>query len=141
MIRKTIDLLLPALFPSWRFFKTVGPSPRIEYRVIKGGVETNWQASHPIPTTISPTQMVKRLFWNPQRNTQLYMVALAERLVSGVKDHSEQELTRLVAEPLQPLQGMLQFRLLFLVPEGDKIAGHVLFESTPVALSELHHDV
>ncbi|MGH1467105.1 MAG: hypothetical protein ACRBBQ_17260 [Cognatishimia sp.] len=137
MIRKTISLLLPALFPSWRFFKTVGPSPRIEFRLITGGAKADWQASHPIPDTLGPVQMCKRLFWNPNRNTQLYMVAVAERLVSGVRDHSEQELNRLIAESLHAARGKLQFRLVFLVPEGSQIVGHVLFESTPVALSEM----
>ena len=29
-----LKLLLPALIPSWRFFDTIAPSPRIEYALL-----------------------------------------------------------------------------------------------------------
>lgn len=137
MLRRTIDLLLPALFPSWRFFKQVGPSPRVEYRVLKDGRGSDWRESHPIPEHIGLGRMVRRMVWNPVRNTQLYMVALAERLVSGLVEHSEAELNRLIAEKIGEDAGELQFRLMFMTPEGDQIIGTVVYESQPVALTEL----
>lgn len=137
MLRKTIDLLLPALFPSWRFFKQVGPSPRIEYRVLTDGQGAAWRESHPIPAYVSLAHMARRMLWNPARNTQLYMVSLAERLVAGRVDHSVVELNRLIAEEIEEVQGDLQFRLLFLEPDGAAIKGTVLYESTPVDLREL----
>ncbi len=137
MLRRTIELLLPALFPSWRFFKQVGPSPRVQYRVLVAGHVGEWQESHPIPESVSLGRMARRMLWNPQRNTQLYMVSLSERLVSGLVTHSEAELNRLIAQQLDGQAGDLQFRLMFLTPEGDKITGTVIYESTPVSLQEL----
>jgi len=34
---RTLQLLLPALIPSWEFFKAVAPSPRIEYWIEEDG--------------------------------------------------------------------------------------------------------
>ena len=31
---QTVKLLLPALIPSWRFFSTIAPSPRIEFALL-----------------------------------------------------------------------------------------------------------
>ncbi|MFY0595511.1 MAG: hypothetical protein JXQ85_03670 [Cognatishimia sp.] len=137
MLRRTIDLLLPALFPSWRFFKQVGPSPRVEYRILNGGQGSEWCESHPIPDDVGLGRMARRMIWNPARNTQLYMVALAERLVSGLVDHSEAELNRLIAENIPEVAGEIQFRLMFMTPEDDQIIGTVVYESQPVSLSEL----
>lgn len=135
MLRKTLSLLLPTLFPSWRFFQTVGPSPRIEYRIVQNGQASDWAQSHPLPEHVSALQMLGRMLWNPARNTQLYMVSLAERLVSGIHDHSEAELNRLIQEQVLATQGQLQFRLMFLTPEGDQITAAVVYESTPIELS------
>lgn len=137
MLLKTVSLLLPVLFPSWRFFKTVGPSPRVEYRLMSGCQTTDWQESRPLPAQVSFPQMLLRMFWNPERNTQLYMVSLSERLVSGVTEHSVDELNRLIAERLADHSGDLQFRLMFLLAEGEQIVGEVLYESTPVPLAEV----
>mgnify|MGYP000332850610 CR=1 FL=1 len=137
MLRRTIDLLLPALFPSWRFFKQVGPSPRVEYRVHLDGQGSEWRESHPIPEHVGLGRMARRMLWNPARNTQLYMVSLSERLVSGLVEHSAAELNRLIAEKIGEQEGELQFRLMFMAPEGDQIVGTVVYESEPVALQEL----
>lgn len=137
MLRRTIDLLLPALFPSWRFFKQVGPSPRVEYRVVLDGQGSEWRESHPISEHVGLGRMARRMLWNPARNTQLYMVSLSERLVSGLVEHSAAELNRLIAEKIGEQDGELQFRLMFMAPEGDQIVGTVVYESEPVALTEL----
>ena len=81
--------------------------------------------------------MARRMFWNPARNTQLYMVSLSERLVSGLVDHSEAELNRLIAEKIKEDIGQMQFRLMFKHPEGDSIVGTVVYESHPVDLAGL----
>ena len=137
MLRRTIYLLLPALFPSWRFFKQVGPSPRVEYRVLLDGQGSEWRESHPIPEHVGLGRMARRMIWNPARNTQLYMVSLSERLVSGLVEHSAAELNRLIAEKIGEQEGELQFRLMFMAPEDDQIVGTVVYESEPVALQEL----
>ncbi len=137
MLRKTIDLLLPALFPSWRFFKEVGPSPRVEYRVVLKGQRTAWRESHPVPERVGLGSVIARMVWNPARNTQLYMVSLSERLVSGRVEHSASELNHLIAAKIEESQGDLQFRLMFMDDEGGAITGTVVYESEPVPLSEV----
>lgn len=137
MLRRTFDMLLPALFPSWRFFKQVGPSPRVEYRILLEGQKSEWRESHPVPKHVGLARMARRMFWNPARNTQLYMVSLSERLVSGLVDHSEAELNRLIAEKIKEDIGQMQFRLMFKHPEGDSIVGTVVYESHPVDLAGL----
>lgn len=134
MLRRTIELLLPTLFPSWRFFQTVGPSPRIEYSVTHKGQSSAWRESHPLPDHVSLARMARRMVWNPARNKQLYMVSLAERLVSGIHAHSEAELNRLIAEAITEDKGEMRLRLLFLTPEGEEITGTVVYESQPVLL-------
>ena len=131
MIARTFSLLLPVLFPSWRFFMTVGPSPRIEYRE-KGGT---WRESHPKPAHVSPARMLARMFGNHARNTQLYMVALAERLVAAPSDHSKEALMRLVAER-HGEAGRLQFRLVFVVREGSELVSEVIYTSDLFAAEE-----
>ncbi|MCH2250932.1 MAG: hypothetical protein MK042_14175 [Cognatishimia sp.] len=124
MIARTFSLLMPVLFPSWRFFMTVGPSPRVEYRE-KGGA---WRESHPKPAHLSVGRMAARMFSNHARNTQLYAVALAERLVAAPSDHSRDELMRLVAEAHRA-DGQLQFRLVFVMREGEELISEVIYTS------------
>lgn len=131
MLRRTISLLLPVLFPSWRFFMTVGPSPRVEYRE-KGGA---WRESHPKPAHVSVAQMAGRMFFNHERNTQLYTVALAERLIAAPSDHSREELQRLVAEA-HGAAGDIQFRLVFVMRDGAELVSEVLYTSELFAAGE-----
>ncbi|MEO1239246.1 MAG: hypothetical protein AAFW64_06215 [Pseudomonadota bacterium] len=75
--RRLLGLVLPVVFPSWRFFERVGASPRIE--VLKG---KRWQPVLPPPTQLAPMAYLARLVWNPTRNEALFLVALAERALS-----------------------------------------------------------
>lgn len=133
MIRKTFDLLMPVLIPSWRFFMTVGPSPRVEVS-IDGAA---WRESHPVPAHVPVQQMISRLFHNPERNTQLYLVALAERLVAvpngPMGAHSQAELKRLIAERHGAEGDALQFRLVFVVRDGAELISETVLESEPFA--------
>lgn len=79
MIR-AFRLLLPVLFPSWRFFAEVGPSPRIEWRRIEGPCHGPWRPVFIWPERISGAAQIKRLFFNPAWNAQLYLVTCAEKL-------------------------------------------------------------
>ncbi|CUI30134.1 hypothetical protein [Cognatishimia activa] len=105
--------------------------------MLRDDQKTDWAESHPIPDHVGPLQMLRRMFWNPERNTQLYMVALAERLVSGLVDHSKAELNRLIAERLDEHDGQLQFRLVFMTSEAAGITGTVVYESELQDLAEL----
>ncbi len=86
-----IRLALPVLFPSWRFFETIGASPRIE--VFDEGV---WRDPLPLPDRLGLLRIAVTLIWNPSRNEALYLVALAERAL---------------AEPDGPAQTLLSDRL------------------------------
>ena len=124
MIARTFSLLMPVLFPSWRFFMTVGPCPRVEYRQMGGA----WRESHPKPAHLWVGQMAMRMFSNHARNPQLYAVALAERLVAAPSDHSRDELMRLGAEA-HGSAGQLQFRLVFVMREGEELISEVIYTS------------
>lgn len=77
--------LLPIIFPSWRFFSSIGPSPRIDVGFVadEGACPDNWISFRPIPPQITFTQQIIRLFHNPQWNELLYINSCAERLFEG----------------------------------------------------------
>ena len=141
-VLRLITLFLPTVIPSWRFFKTVAPSPRIEYRLIEeggsGGRQVgDWQEDRPRPVHLGLGQMLRRMFWNPDWNEQLYLVSCSERLIEAPSQHSIDEINLRVAR-LLPLGGQkLQFRLVFLSREGDQLVKLVDYESTPVSLAGL----
>jgi len=83
----SLKLLLPALTPSWRFFDSVGPSPRIEYSTPEG-----WRELRPRPAVVTWRQMVGGLFWNPERNESLFLTSCAERLLETLNAHSVSEI-------------------------------------------------
>ncbi len=134
---RLLSLLLPALIPSWRFFKTVAPSPRIEYRLIGPDGAGGWQEDRPRPRHLSFGQMLRRMLWNPDWNEQLYLVSCSERLIEAPSQHSLDEINIRVARLLPPGPQQLQFRLVFLSREGDQIVKLVEYESTPVPLCAL----
>ncbi len=76
--------LLPALMPSWRFFDSVGPSPRLDYAwVDDDGDAVTWHAFRPRPARLPFTRMLARLVWNPRGNETLFVTRVAERLLEG----------------------------------------------------------
>lgn len=138
MLLRLIALVLPALIPSWRFFQSVGPSPRIEFRLINDGLPSEWREDSPRPATLGPGAMVKRLFWNPEWNRKLYLVSLSERLIAENTDHSTNEINSLLARGLVEQPGVdLQFRLVFVMREGEETVRAVVHESQPVSLGEV----
>ena len=48
---QTLKLLLPALIPSWRFFDTIAPSPRIEFTLLKTAQDApgDWRVTYANP--------------------------------------------------------------------------------------------
>ena len=141
---KTLKLLLPALIPSWRFFDTIGPSPRIEYMVsnTKNGEINNtnhWHSLRPRPHRITVINMLKRLLWNPHWNEDLFLTSCAERLMRSPSKHSAQEIVNAIRAEISydremqtdnaTLPSSLQFRLVFLNREKDSIARHLVYTS------------
>lgn len=71
-----LRLILPILFPSWRFFNSIGPSPRIMLRFDEGP----WQEYQPKPAKIRLWPRLAALFYNPIGNQTLFMHSCAVRL-------------------------------------------------------------
>lgn len=138
-----INLLLPALMPSWRFFKAVDPSPRVEWALLADAHSTasDWQEFRPRPQHLSLLQMARRMLWNPRRNEALFLVSCAERLTLAPSEHSRQEiLHRIEAALPSPAAGeqkrYLQFRLVFIDREEDgSLVKAVTYQSDPHPIS------
>ncbi|MEO9819194.1 MAG: hypothetical protein ABJQ34_14880 [Paracoccaceae bacterium] len=138
-MRRTIELLLPALIPSWRFFKSVEASPRIEYRILQDSSHTEWKTSFERPVSLKAWQFALRLLWNSDWNDHLFMVSCAERLTEHPTQHSIDELNTRISRRIDGanLSGSLQFRLLFLSRYEHRLVKEIEYESQPVPLSDI----
>lgn len=139
----SLKLLLPALVPSWQFFKTIAPSPRVQWRLCDAQVSPQmspqmsplWQEFRPRPQHVSVRRMFLRLLWNPDWNESLYCVSLSERLIEEPTLHSEDEIFRLIAvgiADIAPSQS-LQFQLIFVTRNNQEI----LYRSAPRTLQDI----
>jgi len=134
---QTLKLLLPALIPSWRFFDTIAPSPRIEFTLLKTAQDASgsWQEFRPRPAWLPISSMLKRMFWNPDWNESLFLVSCAERLMASPTVHSSQEILKRIKVELERnsidvmATPYLQFRLVFLNREGSQIQKHITYIS------------
>lgn len=141
---QTLKLLLPALIPSWRFFDTVAPSPRIEFAQLKNKEATpkNWHELRPKPSKLPVSHMLKRLFWNADWNEALFLVSCAERLMVNPTEHSAQEILKCIRSEMRhsstnmPATPYLQFRLVFFSRQGVEIQKEVTFISPIYQYSE-----
>ena len=119
---RTLSLILPVLVPSWRFFRAVDPSPRVEWR--RPG-ET-WQAYRPRPARVGPGSMLLRLVWNPEWNDDLFVVSCAERIEQGPDPVAAREIARRM-----PQGCGVQFRLVFVHDDGTQVTQEVVHTSAP----------
>lgn len=134
----TVKLLLPALIPSWRFFDTIAPSPRIEYVLLKSPedyVGEHWQAFWPRPKRVSIGRMMVRMIWNPHWNETLFVVSLSERLIENPTEHSRKEISRRIRDMCRDLEGVeatpyFQFRLVLLSRDGGQLRESVAYISS-----------
>jgi hypothetical protein len=143
---ETMKLLLPALVPSWHFFKAVGASPRIEWALWAPDAQYTplWQEFRPRPPHISPLEVAKRMFWNPAWNETLFLVSCAERWAENGTEHSLLEISNRVAAGLQsqhmtPNTGSDQFcfRIVLVGREGAEVSREVIYTSPPRFLFEV----
>ena len=111
---KTIQLFLPALIPSWRFFQEIAPSPRIEVATLSSEDEVaqDWTAFNPRPGHVSVPQMLTRMVWNPIWNEMLYLVSLCERVVISQNHHAAREIALRIQRTVSE-GGFFQYRLVF----------------------------
>lgn len=133
ILLQTFTLLLPALFPSWRFFKTVAPSPRVEWRAQN---TPNWQEARPRPDQISFQRQLRRMLWNPHWNEALYLVSLSERQITEPTDYVEKELRARVMDCLPDDVEAFEFRLTFVARVDHDIVNFVEYESGMIKRGE-----
>lgn len=139
--------LLPALIPSWRFFDSIGPSPRIDYALFGQGEDlafASWQEFRPRPPRLSFAQMLLKLFWNPIWNETLFLVRLAERIMEGETDFPAREIHRRLTLALTPRESsaqgadnapLLAFRIRALSRDGEgRVHEDVVFLAAAQAL-------
>lgn len=133
-------LILPVLIPSWRFFKTIEPSPRVQWALVPAADNgaREWHEFRPRPLHITPFEMMWRLFWNPARNDALFVVSCAERIAEHPTRHSIDEINRRilseVAHSQTDLMGrLLQFRLVFVSRTDAGISEEIVYVSDPIA--------
>ncbi|NOZ54431.1 MAG: hypothetical protein GXP08_15080 [Gammaproteobacteria bacterium] len=144
---RTLKLLLPALFPSWRFFDTIAPSPRVQFALLnaKNEASRHWHEFRPRPARLSLIQTLGRMLWNPAWNESLFLVSCAERLMEQPTQHSEDEILKRIMDELKgdtskPREAAthLQFRLLLVYRQGTQLQQKVTFHSRIQALSARH---
>ena len=120
-----IRLFLPILFPSWRFFEEIGPSPRIETRLVH---ETAWKPLDHLPNRLGPLTVLRRLFHAPEWNARLYLVSTAIRHAVEPTPHTQSTLEALIAARLGTNRPFV-FRIVFHVRDGDRIGVFIEYES------------
>ena len=128
---RSVQLLLPALIPSWEFFKAVAPSPRIEYWVAEDG--PFWREFQPRPAQLSPLVILRRMIWNPRWNDHLFLVSCAERLVTRPTEHSVDVIKSRLIKALAPNSSgrTVQFRLVFVSEAAGQKVRDIEYESAP----------
>ncbi len=140
---QTLKLLLPALIPSWRFFDTIAPSPRIEFSLLENmdDMANHWQKFRPTPERLSIGHMLRNIFWSPRWNESLFLVSCAERLMDEPTDHSAEEIFRCIKVDLHrefKTTRYIQFRLVFLSRNGVELERHVTFTSPMRSLESIN---
>ena len=143
---QTLSLVLPVLIPSWRFFKSIEPSPRVQWALYSEQYATplDWQDFRPRPLTVTPIGMILRLFWNPNWNDALFVVSCAERIQQDPTEHSIQEITRRIQADIGQMAmdatgKMVRFRLVFVHREDGELEQEVVFlsDAVPAVVSEI----
>lgn len=127
-----LKLLLPALAPSWRFFDSIGPSPRIEYALTQTPQDepADWRELRPRPAVLTFRDMLRGLFWNPDRNESLFLTSCAERLLAAPTAHSREEIeARLVADLAPDAAPYVRWRIVTIQRQGARLAKDVAYAS------------
>lgn len=81
---RAVALLLPIIFPSWRFFAVIAPAPRVDVADLAPDADEPaaeaWRPLRPTPDRLSLLQNLKRVLWNPRWNETLFLTTCAERV-------------------------------------------------------------
>ncbi len=142
---RSLQLLLPALLPSWGFFDHIQPSPRIQCQLLDAQQQpvNDWQEFRPRPQQLSLATLLRRLVWNARWNETLFMISCAERIAEHYTAHSENEILARIARDWRNghLQGPhtahhLHFRLVFVQQQQQQLIDEVRFTSRSTPLPE-----
>lgn len=136
---KTLSLILPILLPSWRFFKTVEPSPRVQWALATA--PEVWHSYRPRPEQVPLRLMLWRLLWNPRWNQTLYVVSCAERLYLDPNAQSADQIACRVAREIMASTAagagaLFRFRLVFVQRVGAQLEEEIVFISEAISLGE-----
>ncbi len=138
-----LKLILPIIFPSWRFFSCIGPSPRIHYAFLQNENDEphEWREFRPRPVRVSVKENIFRLLHNPRWNETLYINTCAERLFEGYSEMREQEIMKRILAAvtdnqitLEPKDKYLTYRISAVIREGQVITQPVTFVAKPALL-------
>ena len=127
-----LRLLLPVLFPSWRFFKDVGPCSVLEYRVFRAQGPSEWYGAAPRPARLSVWDIVRRLFWNAQWNDHLFLVSCCDRLIVAPTPFAGREIGARLLPRVGADAQALQFRILLRARVGSEVETIVAYESARI---------
>ena len=138
-ILKLLKLLLPALFPSWRFFDVIGPSPRVEFCLLDTPEDDAavWRECRPRPARLGLQDRLKGFFWNARWNETLYLTNCAERFIQGQEEHANREIRRRLRSDLlhdvasEAVPAFFRFRLVFVSRDEGSLRRDVAFVSPP----------
>lgn len=134
---KMLTLVLPVLLPSWRFFKSVEPSPRVQWSLTDK--PEAWHNFRPRPASVGIAALLGRLFWNPQWNERLYVLSCAERQHLAPEAHNIAQINACVARDVMRMGGastdaQFRFRLVFVQRLDGRMIEDVVFVSAPARL-------
>lgn len=80
--------LLRVFFPSWRFFDTVQPIPKIQYRISEdGNTYSDWMDFELVRTP----RKLKHLLHNPDENLRIALQIQFEQLLNDIAESKETE--------------------------------------------------
>ena len=119
------------MIPSWRFFRVIEPSPRIEIAEPSGSIESEvWHPWRPRPARVGALQMLGRLFWNPWWNQCLYLTSLAERVVRDDCAFAREEIRARICADL-PGVADPRYRIVLLDRDDSRVVMQVAYTYAP----------
>lgn len=134
-----LKFLPPIIFPSWRFFSSIGPSPRFDFGFIKYTDEQPevWQEFSVLPEKVGFTKGVVRLLHNPEWNDRLYINTCAENLFDQYSEFREQEIARRILSILKTQEKLPEgytyfcYRIRVITHEDKLVKDEVVFSAKP----------
>jgi hypothetical protein len=134
-----LKLLFPILFPSWRFFSAIGPSPRFDFGFIHYTDEQPqiWEEFSVLPDKIELTKGIVRLLHNPEWNERLYINTCAENLFDQYSEFHEQEIARRILCILKQQEKLPEgytyfcYRIRAVMIEDNLVKDVVVFSAKP----------